>query len=155
MLQRLIATKNDLIPLLLRLILGLVILPHGLQKAFSLFGGFGYSGTMQYFTDTLGIPYVFGLLAILAESVGGLMLIFGVLSRLAAFGIGVTMLVAVLTVHLPNGFFMNWLGNQQGEGFEYFVLAIGLALAVMVQGSGAWSVDRVLSAETARPHTLQ
>ena len=150
MLRRLIATSNDLTPMLLRLILGLVILPHGLQKAFGLFGGYGFTGTMTYFTDTLGIPYVFGVLAILAELVGSLMLIFGALSRLAAVGIGVTMLVAILTVHLPNGFFMNWFGNQKGEGFEYFLLAIGLSLGVMIQGSGALSVDRFLSTKTAR-----
>ena len=151
--QRLLTTSPELTPFMLRLILGLVILPHGLQKAFGLFGGYGFTGTMGYFTDTVGVPYVFGVLAILAETLGALFLIFGALTRLAALAIGTTMVVAALTVHLPNGFFMNWFANQKGEGIEYFVLATGLALALIIQGAGAWSVDRLLSDRVVQPAT--
>ncbi|WP_045234786.1 DoxX family protein [Deinococcus pimensis] len=144
MLKTLLLTTPSLTPLLLRLVLGLVILPHGLQKAFGLFGGFGFTATMQYF-GSLHIPPVFGLLAILAESVGALMLIFGAATRLAALGVGVTMTVAALTVHLPNGFFMNWFGQQKGEGLEFFLLAVTMSLALVARGAGALSIDRSLT----------
>ena len=100
---------------------------------------------MGYFTETLGIPYAFGLLAITAEFVGGLALLFGLLTRVAAFGIGTTMMVAALTVHAEFGFFMNWFGSQEGEGVEFFLLAIGIALALLIGGGGRWSADRVLA----------
>lgn len=131
--------------LIARLSLGVVILPHGLQKSFGLFGGYGFSGTMNFFTDTLGIPWVFAFLAIVAELVGGLSLIFGLASRIAAFGVGVTMLVAMFMVHLEHGFFMNWFGNQKGEGFEFFILAVGLSIIVLIEGGGKFSIDKKLS----------
>jgi putative oxidoreductase len=144
-LDRLLATKDDLAPTIARLALGIVMLPHGLQKMFGLFGGFGYAGTMGFFTQS-GIPVAFAFLAIMAEFLGSIGLIVGGVARVAAFGIAVNMLVAIATVHLPNGFFMNWYGNQKGEGFEYHLLAIGLALLVMVKGAGRASLDRWLSA---------
>ena len=142
---RLLATTNSGLFFFLRVVLAVVILPHGLQKLFGWFGGFGFAGTMGYFTDTLGVPWMFGFAAILAETLGALLLLVGLLSRLAAFGIGAVMVTAALTVHLPNGFFMNWFGNQAGEGVEFFVLATALAVAVVVGGGGAWSVDRYLT----------
>jgi putative oxidoreductase len=143
MLRKLLYTDPDVSLLLARLALGLVILPHGLQKLFGWFGGYGIAGTMGYF-GSLGIPALFGFLAIVAESFGGLALLAGLLTRVAALGIGSVMLVAMLLVHLPNGFFMNWFGNQQGEGVEYFILAGGLALVLIIRGAGAWSLDRLL-----------
>lgn len=127
-----------------RLALAAVIFPHGAQKLLGIFGGYGFSGTMGYFTGTLGIPYLFGLLAIIAEFFGPIALIAGILSRIAAAGIGVVMLIAVSMVHFANGFFMNWSGQQAGEGFEYHILAFGLALAVAIGGGGIFSVDRRL-----------
>jgi len=129
---------------LLRLALGVVIFPHGLQKTLGWFGGAGFHGTMGFFTQT-GIPAVFAFLAICAESLGGLGLILGCLSRIAAFGIVCVMFVAVFRVHLVNGFFMNWAGTQKGEGFEFHILAIGIGLTILVRGAGAASVDRALT----------
>jgi putative oxidoreductase len=144
-LKRLLETEDDVAALVSRLALGIVIFPHGAQKALGWFGGFGFSGTMGFFTETLGIPAVFAFLAILAEFAGSLGLIVGLLGRIAAFGIACNMVVATLLVHLPNGFFMNWSGQQAGEGFEFHLLAFGIALAIIIRGSGAMSVDRVLA----------
>lgn len=145
LLAKVLATNNDYGALVARVALGLVILPHGAQKALGWFGGYGFQGTMNFFTQQMHIPAPFALLAIAAEFLGALGLITGVLGRISAFGVGFTMLVAALTVHLPNGFFMNWFGAQKGEGIEYFVLAIGLALTVMIKGAGALSIDRLVA----------
>ncbi len=140
-LQLLTKTDNSAAPLLARLTLGLVMFPHGAQMALGWFGGYGFAGTMGFFTGTMHIPALFAFLAILAEFAGSIALILGFLSRVAALGIASVMGVAVVTSHLANGFFMNWYGNQKGEGFEYHLLAIGLALVVMVCGGGRASVD--------------
>ncbi len=133
----------------LRVALGLVILPHGLQKALGLFGGYGWAGTMGYFTGQLHIPYALGALAILAESLGALGLLAGLGGRVAAAGVAAVMATAALMQHRANGFFMNWSGQQAGEGYEYHVLAFVLALAVALRGSGAFSLDRVLARRLA------
>ena len=144
MLSKLIRTDDDRAALVARLVLALVIFPHGAQKALGWFGGFGVEGTVG-FMGTLGIPAALAWLAIAAEFLGSIALVVGLLGRVAAFGIMVNMIVATLTVHLPNGFFMNWSGQQRGEGFEFFILAIGLALVVIMKGSGALSADRALT----------
>lgn len=144
LLQRLLATPADPVATVARLALGVMIVPHGMQKMFGLFGGYGFSGTMQFFTGTLGIPWVFGVLAIVAEFFGGLGLISGLLGRVAALGVGSVMVVAAVTSHAKHGFFMNWFGAQMGEGVEFFILAIALSLVVLVRGSGAWSLDRAV-----------
>jgi putative oxidoreductase len=149
LLERLLGTHDDLGASIARIALGVVIFPHGAQKLLGWFGGYGFSGTMGFFTHS-GIPAFFAFLAIVAEFFGSIGLIVGGLSRVAAFGVGVVMAVAMFTVHLPNGFFMNWFGNQKGEGFEYMILAIGLALVVMVRGGGKFSLDRWLSGALAR-----
>jgi putative oxidoreductase len=130
--------------MIVRLALGIVMLPHGLQKALGLFGGPGYSGTMAMFTSQ-GMPAALAFLVILGESAGSLGLIVGFLSRIAGFGISCIMLGAIAMVHLPNGFFMNWSGKQAGEGFEFHILALGIALAVLVGGGGKSSLDRAIS----------
>lgn len=145
MLNRLFSTDESYAALISRLTLGLVILPHGLQKVFGWFGGFGFEGTMGFFTQQMGIPYIFALLAIVAESLGAVAVITGLLTRLAALGIGVTVGIGALMVHLPNGFFMNWFGNQQGEGYEYHILVVGLALAVVISGGGKFALDRLIA----------
>lgn len=144
MLNKIVATENSYAATVARLSLGLVMFPHGAQKMLGWFGGYGFSGTMGFFTGQMGIPAAFAFLAILAEFAGSLGLITGLLSRVAALGIAGVMVVAIATVHLSNGFFMNWYGNQKGEGFEYHLLALGLAVIVMIQGSGAFSLDRLL-----------
>jgi putative oxidoreductase len=141
--RRLIHTDNDYAALFARIALGLVIFPHGAQKLLGWFGGFGFEGTMGFFVSQ-GIPSFLAFLVIVAESLGALALVFGLVGRVAAFGIGTTMAVAMLTVHLPNGFFMNWMGKQAGEGIEYFLLTLGLAAVVLIRGSGALSLDLAL-----------
>jgi len=128
----------------LRLALGIVIFPHGLQKTVGWFGGPGFHAMMQGFVSG-GIPPVFAFLAICAESLGGLGLIVGLLSRVAAFGVLCVMIVAVFKVNLAYGMFMNWAGNQKGEGIEFHILAIGIAIAILIRGAGALSLDRALS----------
>lgn len=142
--HKLLATADSWPLLIARLTLGLVMFPHGAQKALGIWGGNGFAGTMQGMSEGLGIPAFLVFLVILAEFGGSLALIFGALSRIAALGIGITMVVA-MTMHLKNGFFMNWYGKQAGEGFEYHLLAIGLALMIIVGGAGALSVDRMIS----------
>jgi len=144
MLKTLMQTEDDVGMLIVRLTLGIVMFPHGAQKLLGWFGGGGFAGTMQGMTG-MGLPAVVVFLVILAEFFGSLSLIAGVLGRLGAFGILCVMVGAIVTVHLPNGFFMNWMGNQKGEGFEYHLLAIGMALAILIKGSGAFSVDRSMS----------
>ena len=97
---------------------------------------------MDFFTGTMELPYVLGLAAVAAESLGAVLLLVGLGTRLWAAMIGVTMLVAMVTVHLQHGFFMNWFGTQAGEGVEFFLLAIALAAALVIGGGGALSIDR-------------
>lgn len=145
LLHRLIGTDHRLTPLILRLSLGLVIFPHGAQKLFGWFGGYGYTATVGAFETMFGLPPAVTTLVLVAEFFGGLALILGVASRLAAIGVAAVMVGAVIQVNGQHGFFMNWLGTQQGEGFEYHLLAIGLAAAVAILGSGAFSIDRMIA----------
>lgn len=145
MLNKLLNTENDYGALVARLALGIVMFPHGAQKVLGWFGGHGFAGTMTFFTETMGLPYLVALLVVLAEFFGSIGLIVGAVTRIAALGIGSVMLGAILLVHLPNGFFMNWGGTQAGEGFEYHLLAIGLALILILRGGGALSLDRIIA----------
>ena len=139
-------TANSWSSLIIRVMLGIVMFPHGAQKLFGLFGGYGFSGSMGFFTDKMHIPAFFAFLAIMAEGLGSMGLMIGFLTRVAAFGILCNMIVAIYMVHWPNGFFMNWFGNQKGEGFEYHLLAIAICLALLISGGGKWSVDRAIAA---------
>ena len=143
--RKLLFTSNDFTLAIARLLLGIVFFAHGAQKMLGWFGGYGFTGTMGFFTQQMHIPGVFAFLAICAEFFGGLGLIVGFLSRIAAFGILCNMVVAVATVHIHYGFFMNWTGQQKGEGFEFHLIALALLLVVMVKGAGALSIDRALS----------
>jgi putative oxidoreductase len=142
--QLLLQTDSGVVGFILRITLAVVMFPHGAQKVLGWFGGHGFRGTMKSFTDS-GIPAVFVLLAIAAEFLGSLGLAVGLLTRIAAFGIACVMLVAIVTVHWPNGFFMNWYGNQKGEGFEYHLLVLGIAITLVIVGAGAGSVDGALA----------
>lgn len=150
LLARLFATDSSLAPLVLRVALGLVLLPHGAQKVLGWFGGHGFDGTMGFLTGAIGLPWAIALLVVAIESFGALALVAGFASRFAAAGVVAVMAGAVLTVHLPHGFFMNWSGAQAGEGFEYHLLAIGMAVAIAITGGGALSFDRRLSRALAR-----
>ena len=124
-----------------RVILGCVMLPHGAQKLFGWFGGFGFTNTMTYFTQTAGLPWIIAFLIIMGESLGSLGLIVGFFTRLSALGLICIMVGAIITVHIPNGFFMNWFGKQAGEGFEYHLLVIGMSIPLVISGGGKYSVD--------------
>jgi len=144
MLRKLIAADNDAAIFILRLVTGIVFFAHGAQKMLGWFGGYGFTGTMGFFTGMLHIPAVFAFLAIAAEFFGGLGLLFGLFTRVAAFGIFCNMLIAVAMVHRQFGFFMNWAGTQKGEGFEFHLLALAITAFLMIRGAGAASVDRLL-----------
>lgn len=144
MFLRLIKTNDSVGLTILRLLLGIVFLAHGSQKMLGLFGGSGFSATMRMFENGQHIPPVLAFLAIAAEFFGGIGLILGLLSRVAAFGIFVNMVVAIKTVHIHNGFFMNWSGKQAGEGYEYHLLVLGMTAAIMIMGAGAFSLDRLI-----------
>lgn len=142
-------TNNSFAPVLARLTLGIVMFPHGAQLMLGWFGGNGYTATMHMFTQLMHIPAPFAFLAIMAEFFGSIGLIVGCLSRVAAFGIATTMIVALFTVHVQYGFFINWHGHQAGEGYEYHLLTIGLALIVIIYGGGAVSIDRLIAGRNA------
>lgn len=144
MFKKLLGTRDDKLMTLVRLVLGVVFFAHGAQKMLGWFGGYGFKGTMGFFTQMLHIPAAFAFLAICAEFFGGIGLILGLLTRIAAFGISVNMLVAIFMVHLPNGLFMNWTGQQKGEGYEYHLLVLAITAVLMIRGAGAFSVDRAL-----------
>ena len=149
MLQRLLSTPNDFAFTVLRLILGIVFFPHGAQKTLGWFGGNGFPATMGFFEHNMHIPALLAFLAIAAEFFGSIGLILGFLTRVAAFGITVNMLVAIGTVHAANGLFMNWSGQQKGEGFEYHLLVLAITTAIMIRGAGALSLDRLMARRTS------
>jgi len=154
MMRKVFATDDNAATAILRLVLGVVFFAHGAQKMLGWFGGFGFSGIMGYFTGPRYLPAPFAFLAIAAEFFGGLGLILGFLTRIAAFGIAVNMLVAIATVHGAFGFFMNWTGAQKGEGFEYHLLVLAMTAFLMLRGGGTFSIDRAIA--TAPPsHTAQ
>jgi putative oxidoreductase len=144
MLRNLLRTTDDYAALLLRLALGAVVFPHGAQKVLGWFGGAGAAAAIAHM-GKLGIPAPLAVLDLAAEFAGPLALIIGLLGRVAAFGIAAALLVAALLVHARNGFFMNWSGQQAGEGFEYHLLGIAIAVAIMIRGSGAFSIDLALT----------
>lgn len=148
----LVTNPNDAVLLFLRLSLGLIMFLHGAQKLLGWFGGFGFGGTMDFFTHTMSLPWLIGFLVIVIEFFGSLALIAGAATRLMALGITAIMVGAVVTSHLQHGFFMNWYANQQGEGFEYHLLVIALAVALIVRGGGKLSVDSAIGTRAGRTH---
>jgi len=132
--------------LIVRLALGAALLPHGMQKALGLFGGYGFSGTVGFF-ESMGMPFILATLVILAEFAGSIGVLLGVGTRFMAFSILIEMTGAmILGGHIHNGFFMNWYKMPNtGEGYEYFILILGIALAVLIGGSGKYSVDNLIS----------
>jgi putative oxidoreductase len=139
-----LGTDGDWVITIVRIVLGVVFFAHGAQKALGWFGGAGLQNTVRVFREHLQIPAPLALLSVAAEFLGGLGLIVGLLSRIAALGIAVVIIVAILAVHRKFGFFMNWYGEKQGHGIEYHILVLALSLAVMIKGAGAFSLDRVL-----------
>ena len=144
MLTWMLGTDGDWVITMVRIVVGVVFFAHGAQMALGRFGGPGLQSTVRVFREHLRIPAPLAVLAVAAEFLGGLGLIVGLLSRVAALSIAVVMIVALLAVHWKFGFFMNWYGDKQGHGIEYHVLVLALALAVMIKGGGAFSLDQVL-----------
>jgi putative oxidoreductase len=145
MLRKLANTENSPAIAILRLVLGFLFFAHGAQKMLGWFGGYGFSGTMGFFTGALHVPAPFAFLAIAAEFFGGIGLLLGLFTRVAAFGIAVNMVVAVVLVHWQFGLFANWSGTQKGEGIEYHLLVLAITAFLMVKGAGAFSADRQLA----------
>lgn len=143
--KKIFATENKYSWTILRVILGVVMLAHGVQKAFGWFGGFGWDGTMGYFTGMVGLPSLFAAFIILVESLGALLLIIGFAGRVNSLLVGAVILGAFFIDHFPNGFYMNWFGNQKGEGVEFDLLFLAISSFIVINGSGALSVDRWLS----------
>jgi len=145
-------TDDRWVGFMLRITLGGVMLPHGAQKLLGLFGGHGFFGTLAFFTEQMNFPWLLALLVILIESIGSAVLMVGFFTRAVAFGLASIMVGAVAFVHWQNGFFMNWFGDQPGEGFEYHILAFGIALALIATGGGRYSIDLALT-ERLQPGT--
>ena len=136
-------TGKSWAPVLLRVLLGIVLWAHGAQKLFGWFGGYGFEGTMRFFTDTVGLPWFMGLMVIVTEFFGALCVIAGFATRIWSFLMVILFIGIVSTSHLQNGFFMNWYGNQKGEGYEYFLLAVAIASSLVITGGGRYAVDRL------------
>jgi putative oxidoreductase len=140
----LFSTSPDWTLAAIRITLGVVFFAHGAQKVLGWFGGAGLEGTLRTMHDHLHLPIPVALLAVMSEFLGGAGLIVGLLSRVAAVGVCATMLSAIVMVHWRNGLFMNWFGERKGHGIEFHLLAIALAIAIVVRGAGALSLDRLL-----------
>lgn len=143
--ETLFKTDDSWSSLALRVVLGVVIFAHGAQKLLGWFGGNGFSGTMGFFTNVMHLPWLIAFLVIIGESLGSLALIAGLLTRFTSASFIVIMLGAIATTHWPQGFFMNWFGKQQGEGFEYHLLVIGMSVALLIAGGGKWSIDGLIA----------
>lgn len=143
--SKLLTTNPNIGFSIARWTLGLVMFPHGAQKLLGLFGGYGYSATMDALTSQMGLPSIIAFSVIMIEFFGAISLILGLFSRFWALALTGMFIGIILTTQLEHGFFMNWYGNQAGEGFEFSLLIIGLALSVVINGSGKWSVDSLIS----------
>lgn len=136
--------SNNTAATLTRTALGLVLFAHGAQKLLGWFGGYGFEGTMGFFTQTVGLPWIVGFLVIIIEFFGSLSLIAGFATRLWSIAIFFLTLGIIQTTHIQYGFFMNWFGNQKGEGIEYFLLMLGLAGSLVFSGAGKYSIDSLI-----------
>ena len=141
--NKLFKTNENTAATIIRIVLGAILFPHGAQKLLGWFGGYGFDGTMGFLTGTAGLPWIIAFLVIIIEFFGALALIFGFATRIVATGV-ILLFAGILLMHLQNGFFMNWNGQQAGEGFEYHLLVIGMSLALLVSGAGKWSIDYAL-----------
>ena len=148
-------TDDSWAGLILRVVLGGVIFAHGAQKLLGWFGGFGFEGTMGFFTQKMGLPWLIAFLVIIGESIGSLGLVAGLFTRFTAASFVVIMFGAIATVHLPQGFFMNWFGQQQGEGFEYHLLVIAMSVVLLIIGGGKWSLDGLIAKWLGEPAKAQ
>jgi putative oxidoreductase len=142
--KKIFQTNESNASTIIRIVLGLILFPHGAQKMLGWFGGYGFNGTMGFLTGTAGLPWIMAFLVIAIEFFGAIALIVGFATRIVAVGIISLFTGIIATSHLQNGFFMNWYGNLKGEGYEFHLLIIGMAIALLVNGAGKWSVDYAL-----------
>ena len=146
--------KNNTAATITRTALGVVLFAHGAQKLLGWWGGYGFEGTMGFFTQTVGLPWIVGFLVIVIEFFGSLSLILGFATRLWSFAMFFMTLGIIQTSHIQNGFFMNWFGNQKGEGIEYFLLMLGLAGSLVFSGAGKFSIDsKIAKRKSERTYT--
>ncbi|HVX50002.1 MAG TPA: DoxX family protein [Chitinophagaceae bacterium] len=143
--KKLLSTNGTIAISVIRVMLGIVLFAHGAQKLLGWFGGYGYTGTMGFLTGAVHLPYIIGLLVIVIEFFGALFLIAGFATRFAAAAIIILFTGIVYTSHWQNGFFMNWGGDQKGEGFEYHLLVMAIAIALLINGGGRFSVDKAIA----------
>ena len=143
--QAVFSTSPTIGIMIARLTLGIVLFPHGAQKLLGLFGGYGYSGTMEAFTSQMGLPAFVAFSVIMIEFIGSISLLLGFASRFWAISLIGMFIGIIATTQWEHGFFMNWYGNQAGEGFEFSLLILGLSLSVVLNGSGKWSLDHFIS----------
>lgn len=144
MMQLIFGTQNDWVGFILRVALGGIMFPHGAQKLFGWFGGYGITATMEFFTRSMKLPWALSMMVILIESVGSIALVVGVGSRVWALGLFAIMMGAIFTTNIKYGFFMNWFGNQSGEGYEYHLLVMIICVAIILTGSGKYSIDGLI-----------
>jgi putative oxidoreductase len=142
--KKIFLTNENVTATIIRIVLGMILFPHGAQKMLGWFGGYGFNGTMGFLTGTAGLPWIIAFLVIAIEFFGAIALMFGFAIRIVAVGIISLFAGIIFKSHLQNGFFMNWAGNQNGEGYEYHLLVIGMAVALLICGAGKWSVDYAL-----------
>lgn len=147
MIRDLLKTGDNTAALVLRLTLGCVMFAHGAQKVLGWFGGPGVEKTLHMFSTSMGFPPPLTLLVMATEFLGSIALIAGFFTRVSALAIAVNLGTCAYMNHLKNGFFMNWSGQQKGEGFEFHILVIGIALSLMISGGGVFSFDRALTKE--------
>lgn len=148
--ERIFATNNSWIGLILRLGLGLVMFSHGAQHLLGWFGGPGFDAAMTAFTVQLQLPKIVAVMVVVVEFFGGVGLILGAYARIAAFGVICLMAGAIALVHWSNGFFISWTDGKGGQGFEFHLLAITIGIIIMIWGAGRWSVDRALEHPRSR-----
>ena len=142
--KKIIHTNESVTATIIRIVLGIILFPHGAQKLLGWFGGYGFEGTMGYLTGVIGLPWIIAFFVILIEFLGAIALILGFATRIVSVAIISLFTGIILTTHIGNGFFMNWSGAQAGEGFEFHLLIIGMAIALLISGAGKWSLDIVM-----------
>ncbi|MGC4098033.1 MAG: DoxX family protein [Nitrospira sp.] len=151
--MKLFETDDSWAGLILRIGLGSVIFAHGAQKLLGWFGGHGFEGTIAFFTHNMGLPWLVAFLVIVGESLGSVALLVGFLTRVIAVSYILIMLGAIATVHWSQGFFMNWSGQQKGEGFEFHLLVIAISAVLVMIGGGKWALDGLIQRQLEKQTT--
>jgi putative oxidoreductase len=135
-------------PVAIRLGLAVIFIAHGGQKLFGIWGGPGLQATIEAFERSIGVPFYLTLVVVATEFFGGLTVLIGFLTRLAAAGLAVNMVGAIIKVHLINGFFLNWsITPGKGHGYEFNLALLAMSIALLLSGPGKFALDRMLGLE--------